>query len=194
MCVCVCVDKRVQLSDQSCPVRVLSRAGVEVQEGTAVYAVWHRCVRAMHAVCNTEGATEEGCPVAAPAAAAAVVAPGAVLEPPRAQVGAQLRLFRSHALVQAGTCEFCMLCFAKAPRYRVAEWRSGCCDGTAPVGGCPKRVLMAAVAPEVTWPTKYAGRGAEIVAAGEAWRDSRAGLALQPPKRRRVTGGGPAGF
>ena len=187
-------DKRVQLSDQECPVWVLSRADAEVQEGTAVYAAWHRCVRAMRAARGVQSEVGEGRPEVAPAAAAAPVALGDGLEPPRAQPGIQLRAFRSHALVKAGACEFCMLCFTKAPRYRVAEWRSTCCDGAAPVGGCPKHMLMAAVTAGVAWPARYAERGTEIAAAGAAWRDSKAGLALQPPRRRRLTGGGPAGF
>ena len=34
-------------------------------------------------------------------------------------------------------------CFAKAPRYKVAEWRAGCCDGDAPIGATPKHLLAA---------------------------------------------------
>jgi len=114
--------------------------------------------------------------------------------PPQARTGAGLRQFRSHAVVKAGTIEFCMLCFVKAPRYKVAEWRSGCCDGAAPVAGCPKHVLMAAVVSAVDWPAKYAERGAAIQAAGEAWREGKAGLVLQPPRSRRAAGGGPVGL
>ena len=140
----------------------------------------------------TGGAIVLEAPAAVQTGAAAAVPPQGLPVPPQARAGAVLRQFRSHAIVKAGSAEFCVLCFAKAPRYKVAEWRSGCCDGTAQVGGCPKRILMATVVSTVEWPARLAGRGAEIEAAGTAWHGSRAGLALQPPKRRRVAGGGPA--
>jgi len=187
-------DNHVQLGRQGCPVQVLYRSGAPVREATAVYAAWHRCVRVMHAMSSTGGAAVQEAPAAVTTGAPAPVPPQGLPAPPQARPGAVLRQFRSHAVVKAGTTEFCMLCFVKAPRYKVAEWRSGCCDGAAPVAGCPKHVLMAAVVSAVDWPAKYAERGAAIQAAGEAWQEGKAGLALQPPRCRRAAGGGPAGL
>ena len=99
-------------------------------------------------------------------------------------LGVNLRPFRSHVCVRAGEVEFCMLCFAKAPRFRVAQWRQDCCDGAAPIGSCPKHILAAASVCSVQWPPQKAGRGANILEAAKWWQDSHICKQLRPPKRR----------
>ena len=171
-------QKTVQLGLQACPVRAFFRAGAEQQDVKAVYAAWHRCVRTMHSHCKAT----------VPAAPAAAV-PGEQLDLEAALVpvvprAALLRPFRSHVCVRAGEAEFCMLCFTKAPRYRVAAWRQECCDGAAPIGSCPKHFLAAASVCRVSWPPRHEGRGASIDAAAKAWQDGHVLRQLRPPKRR----------
>ena len=128
-------QKCVQLSLQSCLVRAFFLAGEEVPAATAVYAAWHRCVKAMHACTKASGRLQADAAAAVPLAVAPAV--GAVVQEPVLEPHAVvLRPFRSHVCVRSGEAEFCMLCFARAPRYRVAAWRQDCCDGAAPVGSC----------------------------------------------------------
>ena len=97
---------------------------------------------------------------------------------------AQLRPFRSHHCVRAGEAEFCMACFSRAPRFKVAAWRQECCDGAAPIGACPKHILAAVNTCRVAWPPRHEGRGASIEVAAKAWLDSHVFRQLRPPKRR----------
>ena len=191
----------VQLGLQLCPVRVHYRAGVELPAATAAYAAWHGCVKAMHSFCKAgakqavageDAAAAPGAGRAPPgdAAAAAAVVVGArpvqalVQEPVLQPLVARLRPFRSHVCVQAADVEFCMLCFAKAPRFKTAAWRQECCDGAAPIGASPKHILAAVSVCTVSWPPRYAGRGATIQAEAQAWSDSHVAKQLRPPKRR----------
>ena len=125
-----------------------------------------------------------------PAADAAAAVPGEQLEQleqalvPVVPRAALLRPFRSHVCVRAGEAEFCMLCFTKAPRYRVAAWRQECCDGAAPIGSCPKHFLAATIVCRVSWPPRHEGRCASIDAAAKAWQDGHVLRQLRPPKRR----------
>ena len=176
-------QKCVQLSLQSCPVRAFFQAGEEVPAATAVYAAWHRCVKAMHACTKASGRLQADAAAAGPLAVAPAV--GAVVQEPVLEPHAVgLRPFRSHVCVRSGEAEFCMLCFARAPRYRVAAWRQDCCDGGAPVGSCPKHILAAISVCRVCWPPRHEGRGANIEAAAKAWCDSHVSKQLRPPKRR----------
>jgi hypothetical protein len=177
----------VQLGLQLCPVRVHYRAGEELPAATAVYAAWHSCVKEMHTRSKANGQlqAEAAAAVAIAVAPAPVAAAAAVVQEPVLQpLAAKLRPFRSHVCVRAGEVEFCMLCFAKAPRYRVALWRQGCCDGAAPIGSCPKHTLAAASLCNVQWPPQHAVRVASILEAVKAWQDSHVFKQRRPPKRR----------
>ena len=176
----------VQLGLQLCPVRGHYRAGEELPEATAVYAAWHGCVRAMHSLTNA-GARQAGAAALGVGQAAAADAAGP--EPVHGDVQerramAQLRPFRSHQCVRAGEAEFCMSCFSRAPRFKVAAWRQECCDGAAPTGACPKHILAAVNTCRVAWPPRHEGRGASIDVAAKAWIDSHVFRQLRPPKRR----------
>ena len=176
-------QKCIQLGLQSCPVRAFFQAGEEVPAATAVYAAWHRCVKAMHAYTKASGQQTAAIAAAVPvlvAQAVGVVVQEPVLEP-RA-IG--LRPFRSHVCVRSGEAEFCMMCFAKAPRHRVPAWRQDCCDGAAPFGSCPKQILAAISVCRVCWPPRHEGRGANIEAAATAWCNNHVSKQLRPPKRR----------
>ena len=179
-------QKCVQLSLQSRPVRAFFQAGEEVPAATAVYAAWHRCVKVMHACTKASGRLQADAAAAVPLEVAPdVIAVAAVVQEPVLEPHAVvLRPFRSHVGVRAGEAEFCMLCFAKAPRYRVALWRQGCCDGAAPIGSCPKHTLAAASVCSVQWPPQKTGRGANILEAAKLWQDSHICKQLRPPKRR----------
>ena len=83
-----------------------------------------------------------------------------------------------------GVAEWCMLCFSRAPRFKVAAWRDGCCDGVAPLGSCPKHILEAVRACPMLWPPRRAERGADISAVARQWHEGHALRALRPPKRR----------
>jgi hypothetical protein len=147
-------QKCVQLSLQSCPVRAFFLAGEEVPAATAVYAAWHRCVKAMHACTKASGRLQADAAAAVPLAVAPDV--GAVVqEPVLVPHAVVLRPFRSHVCVRSGEAEFCMLCFARAPRCRVAAWRQDCCDGAAPVGSCPKHIFAAISVCRVCWPPRH---------------------------------------
>ena len=73
-------QKCVQLSLQSCPVRAFFQAGEEVPAATAVYAAWHRCVKAMHACTKASGRLQADAAAAVPLAVAPDV--GAVVQDP----------------------------------------------------------------------------------------------------------------
>ena len=81
---------------------------------------------------------------------------------------------RPWATVRAGEAEFRVACFSHAPRYKVAAWRQGCCDEAAPLGACPKQILVAVSVCTVAWPPRLEVRGAGIDAAAQAWRGSQA--------------------
>jgi ferredoxin len=66
-------QKCVQLSLQSCPVRAFFQAGEEVPAATAVYAAWHRCVKAMHACTKASGRLQADAAAAVPLAVAPAV-------------------------------------------------------------------------------------------------------------------------
>ena len=124
-------QRHVQLGSQRCPVRCLTRQAAEVPAGTAVYAAWHTAINAMHH--RSKPAAEVGEPPVLAVAGAGDAGAGDVV----AAMPCQLRPFRAHSLSRTAGCEFCLRCYAKAPRYRVAEWRAGCCDGDAPMGAAP---------------------------------------------------------
>ena len=176
-------QKCIQLGLQSCPVRAFFQAGEEVPAATAVYAAWHRCVKAMHAYTKASGQQTAAIAAAVPVLVAQAV--GVVVQEPVLEPRAiSLRPFRSHVCVRSGEAEFCMMCFAKAPRYRVPAWRQDCCDGAAPIGSCPKQILAAISVCRVCWPPRHEGRGANIEAAATAWCNNHVSKQLRPPKRR----------
>ena len=174
----------VQLGLQSCPVRVRYRANVEQPAATAVYAAWHTCVRAMHSWCRAGGGRAAAGEAAADQAPVNVAAAGEADVQVLVPQACQLRPLRSHICVRTGEAEFCIACFCRAPRFRVAAWRQGCCDGAAPVGSCPKHILAAVSLCRVSWPPRFEGRGANIEAAAKTWCGSHALRSLRPPKRR----------
>jgi hypothetical protein len=97
----------------------------------------------------------------------------------------QLRPYLAHRLINVGACELCIRCFAKAPRYRVGEWRTGCCDGDSPVGACPKHVLAAVHVQGAGGQGGQAGsRLLEIQTVAKDWHPSLSAKTLRPPKRR----------
>ena len=63
-------QKCVQLSLQSCPAQAFFLAGEEVPASTAVYAAWHRCVKAMHACTKASGRLQADAAAAVPLAVA----------------------------------------------------------------------------------------------------------------------------
>jgi hypothetical protein len=153
-------QQHVQLGSQKCPVRVHFQGGAEVPAATAVYAAWQRTVSAMHA-CTKAAAFGLGAPVSAadaPAEARAAAAePEAVIELAPRRV--TLRPFRSHACFKVAEVEACMMCFMRAPRYRIPAWRAECCDGRAPIGACPKHILAAIMTSATVWPAGHEARG-----------------------------------
>ena len=160
------------------------RHGVEVPEGTAVYAAWLRGIRAMHQSSTTAAA---GVAVVAGPAAEAVVA-AAAAGPAVGPV--QLRPFREHRVKRLGDFVFCLHCFGKAPRYKAAEWRASCCDGDAPIGACPKHLLSATCVGSQGLEVQGGQEGQagsrlhELRPAAKSWHSSLAAKALRPPKRR----------
>ena len=179
-------QRHVQLGSQKCPVRVMTRQAADVPAGTAVYAAWLAVTKAMHRRSRPE--TEPGGdPVplaAAEPAVAAAAGSGQLL---------QLRPFRAHAFVCAAGCEFCIRCFARAPRFRVSEWRAGCCDGDTPVGAAPKHLLAALhLHSQAGGQVGQAGtRLSFLQTAAKEWQRSLAGKSLRPPKRRGGPGHSP---
>jgi hypothetical protein len=148
-----------------------------------VYAAWHRCVKTMHAYTKASGQQTAAIAAAVPVLVAQAV--GVVVQEPVLEPRAiSLRPFRSHVCVRSGEAEFCMMCFAKAPRHRVPAWRQDCCDGAAPIGSCPKQILAAISVCRVCWPPRHEGRGANIEAAATAWCNNHVSKQLRPPKRR----------
>ena len=138
-------QRHVALALQKCPVRACWQEGGELIEGTTVYAAWIAGLnKAMHGL----GARGRPQPLADEAAAQAQ---GAALqaaelqdersEPAFVPRDVCLRPYRSHVVVRVGEAEVCMQCFSRVPRYRVAAWRDGCCDGPAPLGSCPRHTL-----------------------------------------------------
>ena len=171
-------QRYVHLAGQICPSRCLVRQGLEVPEGSSVYAAWLQASRRMHRH-GSLGQQVAGQPGVQPVVAAAEAA---VLVPAPAM---QLRPYLAHRLINVGACELCIRCFAKAPRYRVGEWRTGCCDGDSPVGACPKHVLAAVHVQGAGGQGGQAGsRLLELQTAAKDWHRSLSAKTLRPPKRR----------
>ena len=97
-----------------------------------------------------------------------------------------LRPFRSHVCIVVAEVEFCMMCACKAPRYQVAQWRTGCCDGTTPIGAVPRHILAVVAAGRPAWPARQATRGHELEGAARAHNTTLQALALRRPKRRQA--------
>ena len=170
-------QRYVHLAAQKCPVRRRMQAGAEVQAGTAIYAAWYRTIRAMHRFGSVQRQQTVGDAVAAEPAEIVI---------DEAPVRALLRPFRAHRIARTADVEFCLRCFAKAPRFRVADWRAGCCDGDVPIGSCPKHILatvyLTGLGAEV--PQARQDRYQALRVAARVWQHSVAAKFLRPPKRR----------
>jgi hypothetical protein len=126
----------------------------------------------------------------APAVAAAEVVPSADADggdgPPPAPRILNFRPFRSHVCVLSAKVEFCMRCMTKAPRFRVATWRSECCDGDTTIGAVSEHIVAAIIAGGPQWPARHAARGQLSSEAASAHGRALTAMALHRPKRRQA--------
>ena len=142
-------QKCVNLGAQLCPVHVFHQGGAETTQGTELYRAWVDIIKRLHAA----GKSTAG----ADAQASAGILP-ARPEPSLEPAPLRLRSFRSHCTVVRAGVEFCLCCFSRAPRFRVAAWRAGCCDGIAPIGACPKYLLEVIALRDGSWPPSRQAR------------------------------------